>query len=449
MIPEITSPKEPVQPVQPLESNQSSMDAEAVSAPLLHGHSGGWNLRATFGGSLAGLLAALLGLLAAFGEFTKAATPTHVDRYYSFLTDVLVMIFLGFGALMTFLKRYSYSAIALNYVTSCLVILEALLAVGWAQQGFGRVVIDLPLLIDSAFCAGAAMISFGAVLGKATPAQVLWLLALEVPPYALTAQLVAGRWDTLDVGGSITIHAFGAVYGLAASLFLSQKGAGAGHPKNGASYASDMSAMLGTLFLFIYWPSFNGALAEGAQGLCIMNTVVALLGATLAAFAASSLYGNQLNMVHIQNATLAGGVAIGSSANLRLPPAATLAVGIAAGILSVFGYETVSPALEKRLGISDTCGVANLHGAPGILGGLASALFAWLFYTPANVPLMSHGKRQPLWQLAGLGTALALAALSGLAAGFVVSKVGVVEQEAEVAHMYDDAVFWHEVEDEE
>jgi hypothetical protein len=75
-------------------------------------------------------------------------------------------------------------------------------------------------------------------------------------------------------------------------------------------------------------PSFNGALAEGAQGLCVMNTVVALLGACLAGFSASSLFGNQLNMVHIQNATLAGGVAIGSSANLRMPPAASLAGGL-------------------------------------------------------------------------------------------------------------------------
>jgi ammonia channel protein AmtB len=55
------------------------------------------------------------------------------------------------------------------------------------------------------------------------------------------------------VGGSITIHAFGAVYGLAASVFLSPKGGGAGHPKNGACYTSDITAMLGTLFLFIYW----------------------------------------------------------------------------------------------------------------------------------------------------------------------------------------------------
>lgn len=54
-------------------------------------------------------------------------------------------------------------------------------------------------------------------------------------------------------------------------------------------------------------PSFNGALAAGGRGLCVLNTVVSLLGACLAAFAASSAFKGRLDMVHIQNATLAGG----------------------------------------------------------------------------------------------------------------------------------------------
>lgn len=49
--------------------------------------------------------------------------------------------------------------------------------------------LDLPLLIDAAFAAGAAMISFGAVLGKTSPAQITWLLLLQVPLYAANAHL--------------------------------------------------------------------------------------------------------------------------------------------------------------------------------------------------------------------------------------------------------------------
>lgn len=49
-----------------------------------------------------------------------------------------------------------------------------------------------------------------------TPAQILWLLVLEVPIYTVNAK-IAERLGALDVGGSITVHAFGAFYGLAAS----------------------------------------------------------------------------------------------------------------------------------------------------------------------------------------------------------------------------------------
>lgn len=111
------------------------------------------------------------------------------------------MIFVGFGCLESFLRRYSHSAIALNLCLSALVMLEAVLACGWAQQGWGPVTVDLPLLIDAAFAAGAAMISFGAVIGKATPGQLVWLLAAQVPVYAATAQVHAGGGRGIGGGG--------------------------------------------------------------------------------------------------------------------------------------------------------------------------------------------------------------------------------------------------------
>lgn len=42
--------------------------------------------------------------------------------------------------------------------------------------------------------------------------------------------------------------------------------------------------------------------------------------------------------VHVQNATLAGGVAMGSSANLITTPYGALIVGSVAGIVSTLGY---------------------------------------------------------------------------------------------------------------
>lgn len=85
-----------------------------------------------------------------------------------------------------------------------------------------------------------------------------------------------------------------------------------------------------------------------------MNTILALLGASVAAFASSSAFSGKFNMVHIQNATLAGGVAIGSAANLNFTPAGAVGVGILAGVLSTAGFRLV-------LSYTVFCGCTLLH----------------------------------------------------------------------------------------
>lgn len=59
---------------------------------------------------------------------------TQVGQYYKWLLDVEVMIFVGFGFLMTFLRRYGYSAAGFNFFTSALIMLEAVLLLGAVQQ---------------------------------------------------------------------------------------------------------------------------------------------------------------------------------------------------------------------------------------------------------------------------------------------------------------------------
>ena len=90
------------------------------------------------------------------------------------------MVFVGFGFLMTFLRRYALSAVGLNFGLSALMMVGSILCMGWVHSGFGTIEVDLPLLVDSAFCAAAGMITFGAVIGFATPTQLVWLLAAEV-----------------------------------------------------------------------------------------------------------------------------------------------------------------------------------------------------------------------------------------------------------------------------
>lgn len=47
---------------------------------------------------------------------------------------------------------------------------------------------------------------------------------------------------------------------------------------------------------------------------------------------------NKLDMVHVQNSTLAGGVAVGTVCNLLLGAHGAVLIGIIAGTVSVLGY---------------------------------------------------------------------------------------------------------------
>jgi ammonium transporter Rh len=53
----------------------------------------------------------------------------------------------------------------------------------------------------------------------------------------------------------------------------------------------------------------------------------------------------------VQNATLAGGVAIGASCDLEIRPAGALTIGLTAGIISTFGFNKIQGFLERKLGI--------------------------------------------------------------------------------------------------
>lgn len=109
----------------------------------------------------------------------------------------------------------------------------------------------------------------------------------------------------------------------------------------GASYTSDIFAMVGSVFLWIYWPSFNSILVDGdQQERAILHTYLSLAACTVTTFCLSGLLNKdrKFDMVHVQNSTLAGGVAVGSVCNLILHPWGAIMIGILSGVLSVVGY---------------------------------------------------------------------------------------------------------------
>ena len=248
------------------------------------------------------------------------------------------------------------------------------------------------------------------------------------------------------------MHTFGAYFGLAVSMALdnptkkSKQEREKANELNTSRYDSDITAMLGTIVLWILWPSFNGALAPtpAAQMRVVLNTVLALASSCVWAFLISYLAEkNKFDMVHIQNATLAGGIAIGSSSDLVVGPGGAIIIGAIGGIVSVLGYIYVSPWLAEKIGLQDTCGVHNLHGMPGLVGACAGtiscAVASEKIYGTDFTDMFNGRTPSEQWphQLYALLVTLGIALVGGLLTGLVMKLV-----DPSPTKEYDDSQYW-------
>lgn len=93
------------------------------------------------------------------------------------------------------------------------------------------------------------------------------------------------------------VHVFGAFFGLAVAKVLHHKEIESND--EASTYHSDLFSMIGTIFLWLYWPSFNSAVAvEEGQIRAIVNTYLSISASCVVTFLVSSLVGRgRLNMV--------------------------------------------------------------------------------------------------------------------------------------------------------
>ncbi|KAI5626917.1 ammonium transporter Rh type C-like 2 [Silurus asotus] len=386
-------------------------------------------------------------------------------RYPSF-QDVHVMIFVGFGFLMTFLKRYGFGAVGFNFLIAAFGLQWALLMQGWFHSldpADGLIKIGMENLINADFCVAGCLIAYGAVLGKVSPVQLMVLTLFGITLFAVEEYIILNLLHAKDAGGSMVIHTFGAYYGLSISWVLYRPNLKDSNHLNGSVYHSDLFAMIGTLFLWMFWPSFNSAICDHGDGQqrAAINTYLSLAATVLTTVAISSLFQKhgKLDMVHIQNSTLAGGVAVGTAAEFMLMPYGSLIVGFCCGLISTLGYIYLSPYLEKKLKIQDTCGIHNLHGMPGVIGGIVGAITA----AAASVPVYgeeglintfdftgSFKNRSPAVQGGYQAAAMCVAICFGIGGGIFVGLIlrmpiwGSVTDD----NCFDDSVYW-EVPDKE
>lgn len=409
------------------------------------------------------IIVALYAAFVTYDEHTDARFQNNktnpldnaVYRDYPFFTDIQVMIFLGFGCLLAFFRLYGFGGMVFNFLTATFAIQWAILVQGYFQFSHdGKIHLGVINLINAEFACAVVLISFGAVLGKTSPLQLLVMALLEVPVFAVTEWAVLKYLKINDAGGSILIHLFACYFGLGVTFVLYRPSLNEGHTKENTSYHSDILSVMGTLFLWVFWPSFNSALTLKGddQHRAILHTFIGLSASTLTAFALSAMLNKngKLTMADVQNVTLAGGVTVGASVDMMISPAAAYVLGMMGCTACMLGYKYLTPFLAQRLRIQDQCGIHNLHGLTGLIScaaGICAILMANTeVYGPSLYEIFNHrapvegdpqlqelqmlvpglqpglgrtAHEQALFQVAAVFSTIGASALGGILTGFV------------------------------
>ena len=298
------------------------------------------------------------------------ATRTIFDSIsYARSIHILAMLLLGFGFLMVFLRGHEFTTLTATFLAVSISIPVYLLVKSFLPGEFE--VMNISGFLYAEFAAASLLICMGAVLGRLKMDQYFVLSILFTVAYIFNEWLLleSGLFEGfLDTGGSVAIHAFGAYFGLGVVATTAKKFQDKPGPKT--NKVSNEFCLLGSMVLWLFWPSFTSAVVAPELGYStVLNTVLALCGSTLATYVFSKLIRGKIEVEDIANAALAGGVCIGSTCSTANPGFA-MVIGICAGTLSTLGFAIIAPKVCKLIRGTDTCGVHNLHGMPGLLGGL-------------------------------------------------------------------------------
>jgi Amt family ammonium transporter len=173
-----------------------------------------------------------------------------------------------------------------------------------------------------------------------------------------------------DFAGSIVVHGFGGWLALSAVVILGSRYGR--YKKDGSLVAFPPSSIpflaLGSWILTVGWFGFNVMSAQelsGISGLVAVNSLMAMVGGTLAA-----LFIGKNDPGFLYNGPLAGLVAVCAGSDLFHPLGALVTGGIA-GALFVITFNLT----QNKWKIDDVLGVWPLHGLCGLWGGVAAGIF--------------------------------------------------------------------------
>ncbi|XP_054651815.1 rh blood group, D antigen [Dunckerocampus dactyliophorus] len=300
---------------------------------------------------------------------------------YPVFQDLNVVVFLGFGFLSTFLVRYGFSGSGFNLLVAVLATQWALILNGMESWYYrGKIWVDMRSLVIAKMCAASVLISLGAVQGKTNPVHLVLMALLEVFGFVLNGWLLQTLLKVRPLNSIMLLHIFGAVFGLILTWVLYRKESNQGYEKEKLSRKTGLFSLLGTVFLWMFWPSFNSILVDfhfperRLRAVCSTYLALAVSGVASVAMSVLSSPRGKVNPAHLLSCLLSGGVAVGVPMSVIDHPWEAMTIGLTATVVSTIGFQYFKNHMLFAFDCHDTCSVLSTHGLPGLLGWLAHLL---------------------------------------------------------------------------
>ena len=314
----------------------------------------------------------------------SVATNLYDVTQYAVLMDIMVMIFVGFAVLFCLIPKYGWSGISIALLIGAMAFewnmpMRGLIRdAGVPKAEVGAITVTIDYLAESVFASASILIACAGVLGRTSLEQLVILMFFGVPFYNFNGW-VCDQIGFSDTGGTIIIHAFGAFFGFGCSWVLGHDSSHSMKRRGSdeGNYHTNIFALLGTILLWIYYPSFNGYAVTGvAKFRACFNTQLALMAAAVTSIVLSDLKEDLKKnmMIHMQTGVLAGGVTLGTLADHPIEPWGAMLLGSVGATVCVLGIRFVTPFLEEKLNVHDTCDCMALHGIPAFISVFASCI---------------------------------------------------------------------------
>jgi Amt family ammonium transporter len=228
-----------------------------------------------------------------------------------------------------------------------------------------------------------------------------------------------GGWlkemGVMDFAGGAVVHINAGVAALVAAIVIGKRN---GYKNRPMPPHNLPFTALGTALLWFGWFGFNGGSALAANSLAVHALVV-----THVAAASAGLTWALLEWIYTGKPTVFGTIT-GSIAGLATITAASGYVDVVAAIATGFVASLVCfvcvSLLKPRLGYDDSLDAFGVHGVGGVLGMVATGLFASKAINPAGADGALFGNTEQLFiQL----SAIMVVTLYSLVATFILFKV--------------------------